>query len=414
MTNELELAKQMAEGKLKIPYPVAGTNYILIALRITGTGYAYRSKSKSFVYRDPNDFLTDNVLDMCNGLPVIIEHEDDKKGINEDTETIGSVFYPYIKDTEVWAIAKIWKVDALESIIDDERISTSPSFVCKTQPINNKTDTVRQDLAPISCNHIAILPNGLMGVWDKYDPESQAIHLFNDSQEVRAMPDMTEGAVQESEGNQATLDKILNVCQQALDLGMANKAEIDALKAAEKTEPAHVPVVDPVAEASPKVDAAEVVVEPEMSAKTDEPTNAEIMAKLEELNAANYGGEQDMQEKAELLDDAENLHYMFKTPLIKSPGTESAGALRRRLFRAEIDAAKTLGINSPWLNESIETMNDSTLTIAHGQLKTQIFNAKPKADKGQTVMSFVKKGKSGLANETHFVVGNKADYFQSH
>jgi hypothetical protein len=59
-------------------------------------------------------------------------------------------------------------------------------------------------------------------------------------------------------------------------------------------------------------------------------------------------------------------------------------------------------------------MNDSTLAIAHGQLKTQIFSAKPKAEAGQTVMSFVKKGKSGLANETHFVVGNKPEYFTSH
>jgi hypothetical protein len=413
MMNELGLAKQIAAGELQSPYPVPGTNYILIALRITGTGYAYRSKSKSFVYRDPDDYLTDNVLDMCNGLPVIIEHEEDKKGINEDTEAIGTVFYPYINLDEIWAIAKIWKVDELENIIDDERISTSPSFICKTQLLENQADLVRQDLAPISCNHIAILPNGLMGVWDKYDPESQAIHLFNDSQEVETMPDPVEGAVQENGGGDtATLEKLFTLNQQVLDGLTALAARVDKIEAGGKDE-----AVPPPAEATPtppapKADAAEAVVEPE--ATPAEPTIAELAEKIKAMDAASYGNDDDMQEKAELLDDAENLHYMFKTPLIKSPGTESVGALRRRVFKAECEAAKTLGINSPWLNEAVEILNDSTLAIAHSQLKTQIFAAKPKAEAGQAFMSFVKKGKSGLANETHFVVGDKSAYFQSH
>jgi colicin import membrane protein len=401
MQNELELAHGIAAGELVSPYTVPGTHYILIALRITGTGFAYRDKRKQFIYRDPKFYLTDNVLAMCNGLPVVIKHPDG--GIDEQTDIIGTVFHPYIKGDEIWGIAKIWGIDALAGVIDMERVSTSSSFLCKSKIKTVNGEKVKQDSIPASCNHVAILPHGLMGVWDKCNPEAEAIELFN-----KETPNMAEiDAVKEEGGeDQATLDKVLAVAQQALDAITAISSRVEKLESGGEAAP-EVPEVK-AEEVPPEVKADEAPAQ-----VAEGPTTKELAEKIVALESAGYGNDDEAQEKAELLDDAAHVAFRFGLSETKSPAYESAAKLRRRLFKTSITALKDLGGNSPWLNESVDLLNDSTLAIAHKQVHAQLLSIQPKAHEGSLATSFVKKGMGGLQDETHFVTNSPVDYFKS-
>ena len=66
--DELGIAKAIRDGALTSPQEYA--NLLLVALRITGTGAAYRSGANEFVWRDPSIYLNAEFLQRCNGLPV--------------------------------------------------------------------------------------------------------------------------------------------------------------------------------------------------------------------------------------------------------------------------------------------------------------------------------------------------------
>src|SRR5205814_694587 len=98
--NELDIARAMAAGEVTSPQKYE--NVWLFALRITGTGAAYRSKHDEHVWRPPEIYLNDEFLARCNALPVIIEHPE---GMSLDTEqyrkrNVGSIFLPYIQGEE--------------------------------------------------------------------------------------------------------------------------------------------------------------------------------------------------------------------------------------------------------------------------------------------------------------------------
>jgi 8-oxo-dGTP pyrophosphatase MutT (NUDIX family) len=69
---ETEVAQAMMLGEL--PSPQFFRNVWLFAIRITGTGTSFRSKDSEYVYRPPENYLTDEFLARCNGLSVIVDH----------------------------------------------------------------------------------------------------------------------------------------------------------------------------------------------------------------------------------------------------------------------------------------------------------------------------------------------------
>jgi hypothetical protein len=168
--DELEIACAIAAGELSSPQRVV--NMSLFAIRITGTGTAYRSKDDQFTYRPPELYLTDDFLARCNGLQVIYEHPEKATLDSEEfaDRTIGSIFLPYIQGDEVWGIAKIYDDAAIAELSDpDKKMSTSPTVVFRTLTENAiiELDNGKAMLIegkPSLLDHVAICP---YGVWDK-------------------------------------------------------------------------------------------------------------------------------------------------------------------------------------------------------------------------------------------------------
>lgn len=145
-------------------------NAMLFAVRITGTGKAYRSSMKEFVWRDPELYLNQKFLDRCNGLPVIWEHPENGTLNSKEfvKRIIGTIVLPYIKGEEVWGIARILDLKAAEAMIKDQ-MSTSPAVVFRDLEVNEKLTMANGDIwliegKPSHLDHLAICAQG---VWDK-------------------------------------------------------------------------------------------------------------------------------------------------------------------------------------------------------------------------------------------------------
>lgn len=189
---EIAIAKLISEGVLTSPQPYA--NMWLVALRITGTGLAYRSSLGEFVWRDPVLYMNDEFLQRCNGLTVILDHPDESILDSEEFKkrNIGSICLPYFKnDDEVWGIAKIYDAEAIK-IINNEEVSTSPSVVFddasgNVMLSNEKGDPLLIEGKPFLLDHLAIVTQarGSKGVWDKQGP---ATGVLINNPEVKNMP----------------------------------------------------------------------------------------------------------------------------------------------------------------------------------------------------------------------------------
>lgn len=194
--NELQVAEAMSVGDLTSPQRYG--NFMLFNIRITGTGVAYRHQKlgdkvakkdakkkradsvtgreilqdEEYVYRNPADYLTDEFLQRCNGLLVVLHHPDtkamDSKEFNK--RTIGTVFKPFIRGDEVWGVAKIYDEDAIEAMMENQ-LSTSPGVVWRDASSNITTEIDGHNFLlegkPSLMDHIAVC---YQGVWDKGGP----------------------------------------------------------------------------------------------------------------------------------------------------------------------------------------------------------------------------------------------------
>lgn len=165
--DELGVARAIAAGDLTSPQRYR--NVTLWAIRITGTGAAYRKGKNEFVLRNPEIYLNDEFLARCNGLAVIMVHP---KGATLNSQefadrVIGAVMLPYIKGTEVWSIAKVYD-DAANAMMAERQLSTSPTVVLKDgdgQKLKLDDGAALLIEGEIELlDHIAVVP---LGVWDK-------------------------------------------------------------------------------------------------------------------------------------------------------------------------------------------------------------------------------------------------------
>ncbi len=167
VVTEMDIAKQIRDGKLTSPQQYS--NILMYAMRITGTGLAYRSKLNEYVQRNPDEYLNNEFLERCNGLPVIWVHPEKDK-LDSDSfaqQIVGTICLPYIKGDEVWGIAKIYDATAANNM-SAEQLSTSPAVIFqagtneKIQLSNG--EHVLIEGKPKLLDHLAIVENG---VWDK-------------------------------------------------------------------------------------------------------------------------------------------------------------------------------------------------------------------------------------------------------
>ncbi|WP_430229680.1 NUDIX domain-containing protein [Paraburkholderia tropica] len=169
---ETDLARAMVTGEYTSPQFFV--NMWLFDIRITGTGTSYRSKDNEYVYRPPEEYLNDDFLARCNGLPVIVDHPDNCNLNSEEFKrrSVGSVMLPYIKGDEVWAIVRIYD-EATATLMSQEQLSTSPNVVFRNPQLENTVVTLDNGETgliegnPKLLDHIAICE---VGVWDKGGP----------------------------------------------------------------------------------------------------------------------------------------------------------------------------------------------------------------------------------------------------
>jgi 8-oxo-dGTP pyrophosphatase MutT (NUDIX family) len=222
--DELSLAKALQSGELAPP--ARFDKFLLVPLRITGTGASYRPSIKEFVWREPKFYLNDEFLTRCQGLPVVLEHPSDGDTLGDKEfhkRIVGTIMLPYINEGEVWGIARIYDAQTIE-MMETKQLSTSPMV---------ETAGARYQMAggdhlliegnPELIDSVAIVPEG---VWDKGgEPSGVANEVSNLTQgnapvEVTEMAEMekpsekvdaagdVEGNV-ENTGHGEKLDKIL-------------------------------------------------------------------------------------------------------------------------------------------------------------------------------------------------------------
>lgn len=174
--DEVGVAEAIRDGRLVSPQ-----NYgkmWLFAIRITGTGVAYRSRKMDgkkvvaeaeYVWRDPAHYLNDHFLKRCAGLPVVLNHP---KGNMLDSEeyndrAIGAVMFAYIQGNEVWGIARVQDEGAALAM-RSKQMSTSPGVVWRDADANTMSEIDGHNFliegVPSLLDHVAIC---WQGVWDK-------------------------------------------------------------------------------------------------------------------------------------------------------------------------------------------------------------------------------------------------------
>lgn len=176
-----EMIQGLIEGTLKSPQIYEESFYI--KLRITGTGITerYKEDENGDVLLDNNnnpitykidrleeDFLSDEFLKSCIGIPVLIKHPESKllNGENYKNHVVGTIVQAYIKPEvkEVWCIARIYDPEVLK-LINEGLKSTSPAI--KTKNIENKNDTIKEKFEYI--DHLALVVDGY---WDNYSEKA--------------------------------------------------------------------------------------------------------------------------------------------------------------------------------------------------------------------------------------------------
>lgn len=216
--HELDIAREIAAGRFASPQRYE--NLWLFAIRITGTGMAYRRAHDEYVWRDRSLYLTQEFLDRCAGLPVIWEHPPGNvlNAKEYRDRTIGAVMFAYIQpdpegrgNDDVWAIARINDTEAAEEM--DKGSSTSPAVVWRDVGVNTEIQiegkTFLLEGKPSLLDHIAICP---AGVWDKgRTPSGVSTSVRGDSDDMtkEELEQLLKSEAQKRADENAARDKTL-------------------------------------------------------------------------------------------------------------------------------------------------------------------------------------------------------------
>lgn len=189
--NELDVARAIVAGELTSPQRYR--NLLLVSIRITGTGAAYRTTGDEFVWRDPSMYMNDEFLQRCNGLFTILEHPPKVPMLNTEEfrkRIVGSIFLPFLKPelNEVWGVAKIADMEVAE-LLETEKMSTSPGVIFIKSELRRELEvedgkTLVIEGEPCLLDHICITP---YGVWDKGGEPAgvDSIETRNDSMDIK-------------------------------------------------------------------------------------------------------------------------------------------------------------------------------------------------------------------------------------
>jgi hypothetical protein len=169
--SELEVARAVASGDL--PSPSYHCNNGFFALRLSGVGVAFRPLRNEFVYRPPEIWLSDEMLDRVRGLPVIVQHPPDQQ-LNGDElakRVIGTIIHSYIEGDSLMGVARVIDESAAQALAKFGA-DTSPAVVFANGGDNITLDVGDGDVMlveaePSLVDHIAVC-------WGRKDAASGA------------------------------------------------------------------------------------------------------------------------------------------------------------------------------------------------------------------------------------------------
>ena len=235
--NELDVARAMAAGDLISPQQYS-KNLWLFAIRISGTGLAYRDGIQEYVWRDASIYLDPEFQARAMGLPVIFDHPETQSLTSEEYQkrNVGNIFLTYVKGDELWGIAKILDKDAA-AIMANEQLSTSPGVVFSNVDNENETITLSngQKLLiegnPKLLDHIAICG---VGVWDKGGKPTGVLNnlLDNPQKETIGMAENTQAVADSDDKVTKILDALkgLNSRMDSIEAKRDSHARRDAAR----------------------------------------------------------------------------------------------------------------------------------------------------------------------------------------
>ena len=168
MIDERQLALRIADGDLPSPQQFGSSCYWLV--RVTGTGAAWRESVQEFCYREPSIWLTPEMCARAACLPIIIDHPE--SGLLNSQEfaarAVGMTTHAFVRDTELWAVARILDSGANRILEAGAYEDTGPavSFATGTalQRIEIDDKTLLIEPAPMLIDHLALCARG---VWTR-------------------------------------------------------------------------------------------------------------------------------------------------------------------------------------------------------------------------------------------------------
>jgi hypothetical protein len=168
MTNELDIARALADGEL--PSPSEFMNSYFWVLRISGTGVAWRESVGEYCLREPALWLSDEMQRRCLGLPVVMEHPD--AGILNSAEfsapAVGMIVHSFVRDTDLMGVARILDKSAIEILKEGADTSPAVQFAPNTGTritIDGKPLLIEG--VPMLLDHLALCN---VGVWTRDGP----------------------------------------------------------------------------------------------------------------------------------------------------------------------------------------------------------------------------------------------------
>jgi hypothetical protein len=360
--NDLEIAKAIASGDEQSPFHVELADCWLVDVRITGTGFAFRKETDSYVYRDKDIFTSEAVQHLCNGLPVIVNH-----GEMDDARQVGTVFYPFVRGDELRAVCKIFDSDIVD-FITKNYVSTSPCFFSASIKFGGNIDIEKP---PVSAQHLALLTNGELGVWDKMNAE-----LFKSAIEIREdkMADFEDYEENESEEHEteemARLKKLESDFGKMYNLLNSLVDKIGGGKEEAQAEPTEEEPIEKEEDSegedmtAPRATAADIV--QGVTKRVDE-LNAELGSYKQALNM----GQEEANEIATKRNDSSTLSRALlgiDKPTAFMP-SDTVATFNRRHAKNLQEILKESGNSHPFLDENVDGFSDSLVTTVVNQLE---------------------------------------------
>lgn len=218
---ENEIATQLInEGGL-----ATNGEFVYLPLRLTGTGITERLDNEGLAYvidRQLEIFATEDWLKQYANIPVLLTHPKNESGENvradlENGLFVGNTIASYIKEKEIWVIARIFHKETIELIMQrtSEKlpISTSPHFVSENQ--TQEGSEVFLEI-PKKINHLAIVEKGF---WDKKSLEP-SIDVGNG--EILNL-DKGDDIVHDTEKNDTIMQREVNSSDDSKELGLEDR-----------------------------------------------------------------------------------------------------------------------------------------------------------------------------------------------